>query len=193
MSRPGKWHPLGAATAAALIASGSLALYSDALNTVLSRWEGDRQNTVYADKLADGLPTVCRGITPHTTEEPVIVGDYWSPEKCAEVERLVVERGQIQLAQCLPPHISQGAFDALSSMAHNVGTANVCSSRAVGLMWAGQYRDACRAIAYSPAGAPVWSSVRDGRHADGSVRYRYVPGLHRRRLAEMTLCLADLS
>src|SRR5690606_40837866 len=61
-----KWVKAGAATAAALVSSGVLALFSPDLQNMLSRWEGDEQNVVYADKLADGLPTVCRGLTRHT-------------------------------------------------------------------------------------------------------------------------------
>ena len=40
------------------------------LQDFLGRWEGERQNVVYADKLAGGLPTVCKGITKHTSPDP---------------------------------------------------------------------------------------------------------------------------
>lgn len=128
MSRAGK---IGAA---ALIASGALSLFSPQLQDFLGRWEGEGQNVVYADRLARGLPTVCKGITKHTSPYPVVVGDYWSPEKCAEVERLVVERGQLSLADCITAEVSQGTFDALSSHAHNFGVPATCASRALGLI-----------------------------------------------------------
>ena len=75
---------------AALVASGALALVSRSFRT--SWGDGKGSGNVYADKLAGGLPTVCKGITKHTSPDPVVVGDYWSPERCAEVEQMVVSR-----------------------------------------------------------------------------------------------------
>ncbi|MGY1893648.1 lysozyme, partial [Pseudomonas sp. SDT291_1_S447] len=45
------------------IQAGVIALASAPLVIFLGTWEGRGQNTVYADKLASGLPTVCKGIT----------------------------------------------------------------------------------------------------------------------------------
>ncbi|MFU1966029.1 lysozyme, partial [Bordetella bronchiseptica] len=74
--------------AAALVASGVLVLASAGVMDFLGRWEGQGQQVVYADRLARGLPTVCKGVTKHTSPYPVVVGDYWSPERCEQVERL---------------------------------------------------------------------------------------------------------
>lgn len=166
------------------IAKGLIVLASAGLMASLGTWEGNGQNVVYADKLAQGLPTVCKGITKHTSPVPVVVGDYWSGDRCAEVESLVVQKGQLALADCLTnQQIGQNTFDALSSHAHNVGTANTCASRAVGLINAGRIADGCRALAWAPDGKPVWSYVTD---AQG--RKVFVRGLHNRRLAEAGLC-----
>ncbi|BAV77762.1 phage lysozyme [Pseudomonas chlororaphis subsp. aurantiaca] len=166
-----------------------LVLGSSTLMAFLGKWEGEGQNVVYADKLARGLPTVCKGITRYTSPYPVVVGDYWSPERCAEVEQLVVENDQLALADCLDnPRISQNTFDALSSHAHNFGVPSTCASRAVGLINAGRIADGCKAIAWAPDGkTPVWAFVTD---AQG--RKRLVPGLHARRLDEMRLCREGL-
>jgi GH24 family phage-related lysozyme (muramidase) len=151
----------------------------------LGTWEGDGQNTVYPDKLARGLPTVCKGITKHTSPYPVIVGDYWSEERCEEVERMVVEKGQLNLADCLSnPDVTQNTFDALSSHAHNFGVHATCASRAVGLINSGKVAAGCKALAMAPDGKPVWSYVTD---AEGNKQF--IRGLYRRRLAEMELCL----
>ncbi|KJH88141.1 lysozyme [Pseudomonas fluorescens] len=168
------------------IQAGALALASAPLVVFLGTWEGNGQNTVYADKLAGGLPTVCKGITRHTSPFPVVVGDYWSPDQCAQVEQLVISKGQLQLADCITNQdVDQNTFDALSSHAHNVGTPSTCASRAVGLINAGRIADGCRALAWAPDGrTPVWSFVTD---AQG--RKRFIQGLHNRRLAEMELCL----
>lgn len=177
-----QWVKAGMATAAGLVATGYLTLLSPDVERMLSHWEGDGQNVVYADELAGGLPTVCRGLTKYTVQEPLVVGDYWSPEKCAQVERQVVERGQVDLAGCLPATIRQGAFDAASDMGHHFGNPRVCASRAVGLMWEGKWREACDAFAHAPSGRPVWSYV-------GTTFYR---GLYNRALERRQLCLSDL-
>lgn len=162
------------------IAAGSLILASATLLAFLGTWEGEGQNTVYPDKLAHGLPTVCKGITKYTSPYPVVVGDYWSEDRCEEVERMVVSNSQFSLADCLTNQsITQHTFDALSSHAHNFGVARTCASRAVGLINAGKIAEGCRALAYGPKGEPVWS------FANG----RFYRGLHRRRIAEMELCL----
>jgi GH24 family phage-related lysozyme (muramidase) len=171
------------------IAAGGIALCSSTLVLFLGTWEGNGQNTVYADKLAQGLPTVCKGITRHTSPYPVVVGDYWSPARCAEVEQLVVEKGQLALADCLTNSaIGQKTFDALSSHGHNFGTPSTCASRAVGLINAGRIKDGCKALAWAPDGkTPVWAFITT---AQG--KKVFIPGLHARRLAEAALCEAGL-
>ena len=62
---------------------------------------------VYADKLARGLPTVYKGITKHTGPYPVVVGDYWSPERCRASRAPLVSKGQLQLADCIQVAITQ--------------------------------------------------------------------------------------
>lgn len=167
------------------IATGAIVMASATLLGFLGKWEGEGQNVVYADKLARGLPTVCKGITRHTSPYPVVVGDYWSEARCAEVEQLVVEKGQLALADCLTNQkIGQNTFDALSSHGHNFGVPSTCASRAVGLINSGRIADGCKAIAWAPDGkTPVWAFVTD---AQG--RKQFVRGLHARRVAEAELC-----
>lgn len=179
----------GAATAAAAVAAGMLSLYSPDFDKGLSRWEGEGQNTVYADRLAHGLPTVCRGLTKHTVKDmPIIVGDYWSEEKCAEVEAEVTKGGQMEVASCLPFDTPQSVFDAFSLFGHNVGSPNVCASRAAREAWAGDWMASCRAIAYAEDGRPVWSSVKQ---KDGT--YKFIQGVHNRRVWESNLCRSGLN
>lgn len=167
------------------IAVGALLLVSSTFTAFLGRWEGTGQNVVYADHLARGLPTVCKGVTRYTSPVPVVVGDYWSDARCAEVEHLVVSKGQLALADCLTNQvIGQNTFDALSSHGHNFGTPSTCASRAVGLINAGRIAEGCRALAYAPDGSPVWSYVTLPND-----RKQFVQGLHNRRIAEMELCL----
>ena len=170
------------------IAAGTLLLASSGLMAFLGTWEGHGQNTVYPDKLARGLPTVCKGITKHTSPYPVIVGDYWSDERCEEVERLVVSKGQLELADCITNQdINQKTFDALSSHGHNFGNPSTCASRAVVLINLGRVAEGCNALAWGADGRPVWAYVTD---ANG--RLVFVRGLHLRRLDERRLCLEGL-
>ncbi|UVK90194.1 lysozyme [Pseudomonas sp. B21-051] len=167
------------------IMAGAIALASTPLVIFLGTWEGNGQNTVYADKLAGGLPTVCKGITRFTSPYPVVVGDYWSPAKCAEVEQLVIRKTQLQLAECITnPNVGQNTFDALTSHGHNFGVTSTCASRAVALINAGRIAEGCKALAWAPDGkTPVWAFVTDAKG-----QKRFVPGLHNRRLAESRLC-----
>ena len=165
----------------AAVTMGVLSLFSSELQGFLDRWEGKGQNVVYADRLAKGLPTVCRGITKYTSPDPVIVGEFWSAERCLEVERLVVEKGQLEIADCITvsPAPEQHVFDAFTSHGHNFGNATTCASRAMALLNQGKTAEACHALAWGPNGQKVWA------YASG----KYVQGLHNRRLAEEKLCL----
>lgn len=177
------------------VAAGSIALASAGLLAFLGTWEGNGQNTVYPDRLARNLPTVCKGITRHTSPYPVVLGDYWSDTKCEEVERQVVSKGQLRLADCITNQgVTQNTFDALSSHGHNFGEASTCASRAVGLINRGDIKAGCNALAHAPDGSPVWSYVDSGkRDAKGRVIYKFVQGLYNRRLAERELCLSGLN
>lgn len=167
------------------VAGAVLVLGSASLVAFNKHWEG-RPNTVYPDKLANGLPTVCAGITKHVTDWPIIVGDYWPDHKCDEIESMVMSKTQIKLATCfkLPP--TQAMYDAFSDMAHNVGVGGVCASRALGLVNVGRYVDGCHAISHSKTGEPVWSYVtKNGNKV-------FVQGLYNRRKANTAMCLTGL-
>ena len=172
--------------ALALVSSGSLMLFSPGLQEHLGRWEGNGIQIVYADRLAEGLPTVCKGITPHTSPIPLRLGDRWTAQQCLDAERWVVSRDQTALARCIEVSVTQPVFDALSSHAHNFGVGSTCASRAVKLINAGDIPAGCDALAHAPDGTPVWSYVSRG------ARKEFVRGLYNRRLAERALCLSGL-
>lgn len=162
-----------------------LLLASAGLMTFVERWEssGTRVLTVYADKLAGGLPTVCNGLTRHVTTTPIVVGERWTTEQCeAEERRAMVNMVQLPLAKCLPTSVPQSVFDAFSSHGWNLGVARTCGSVAAQHARRGDYRTACERLAHSATGKPVWSS------AGG----RFVRGLYFRRLDERKLCLRDV-
>ena len=171
--------------------AGSLILASAAVvggKGLLDRWEPakgspDAHLVVYADKLAQGLPTVCNGITKHVATIPVVVGEKWTQEMCNQQEEQAVAKIQDSLAQCfkvLPP---QSVFDAATSHAWNFGVGKTCTSSAMRHWNQGNYKLGCQLIAYQYDGTtPNWS------FSDG----KFVKGLHYRRVDEMQTCLKDV-
>ncbi|RZJ12085.1 MAG: lysozyme, partial [Rubrivivax sp.] len=110
-------RPIGKRTKAGVLVGavvGGLTLASPQLLDFLGDWEG-RGRTVYADKLAGGLPTACGGLTNHTSAKQVIVGEVWTEEECAAGMGEVVTAGQLKLADCFARQPPQGVFNAFSS------------------------------------------------------------------------------
>ena len=172
---------------------GSLVLGSAALLAFLGTWEGAAQYTVYADKLAGGLPTVCKGLTRHVTTTPIIVGERWSADKCQREETAALQRVQTALAQCfkvLPP---QYVFDAASSHAWNFGHPSTCTSLAMNSFNRGDWATGCRRLSVSDAGRPVWSFTSRTDPKTGAKVYTFIQGLANRRQAETSFCSKGLT
>lgn len=159
-----------------------LVLVSASFLAFLGLWEGDNQFTVYADKLANGLPTVCRGLTRHVTSTPIVVGEVWPAAKCEAEESRAVEMVQRQVLACFTVNPPQSVFNSTSSHAWNLGANRTCGSQAMKAFNAGEWAIGCRRLAYADSGRRVWS------FAGG----RPVRGLERRRDAEMAECLKDV-
>lgn len=169
-------------------AGAGLILVSASLYAFLGRWEGGAEYTVYADKLAGGLPTVCRGLTRHVTSTPLRVGDYWGPEKCEREERAAIERVQRRLLTCFNVTPPQLVFDAATSHAWNVGHPSTCGSASMKAWNRGEWALGCRRLEFGDNGRRVWSYVRTGRVVNGKPEYKFVPGLANRRGAERGMC-----
>ena len=173
-----------------------LALGSAALVAFLAVWEGgkhgDGSSRVYADKLANNIPTVCNGLTRHVTSTPIVVGEVWSAEKCAAEEQRALINMQLKLETCftrLPP---QSVFDMASSHAWNFGWLATCGSQAMKAWNAGDWVLGCRRLALSDGGNPVWSYVKTGRTVNGKPEMKFVRGLANRRQAEFKECVKGL-
>ena len=176
---------------------GVLLACSVALTGFLATWESGGQKPVlkvYADQLAQGLPTVCHGLTRHVTSTPIVVGEIWTEERCAVEEGEALFKVQTALAKCLKrADVPQSVFDGASSHAWNNGAPNTCASLAVQSFNAGRWAEGCRRLSLSDAGRPVWSSVRTGRKLpNGQPEFKFVQGLANRRAAETTYCGRDL-
>ena len=141
----------------------------------LERWEGNVLH-VYADNLANGLPTWCAG----RTGRDAVVGTKLTADDCRQVNKTtLLEYGYTVLGCANWDHLTASRLQALTLFAINVGKAGACNSRAVQLINMGQIEAGCNALARAPDGRPVWS------YANGV----YVQGLQNRRQAERTGCL----
>ena len=159
----------------------------------IAAWEGgkdkDGSSVAYADKLANGLPTVCSGLTPHITDTPIIVGERWTPAQCYVEEMRAVVNIQEQLEKCFLQMPPQPVFDAATSHAWNNGVSATCGSGAMQAWNVGEWTIGCRRLAFSDSGRRVWSYVRTGNVLpDGTPERRFVQGLANRREAEYRLC-----
>ncbi|MDJ0046867.1 lysozyme [Pantoea ananatis] len=83
-----------------------------------------------------------------------------------------VLRVEAALARCVAVSMPQQVYDALVSLAFNVGTGNVCGSTMVKLIRASRWRDACYQL-------PRWVYVKGV----------FNPGLDNRRGRELSWCL----
>lgn len=168
----------------------ALVFVSAALLSFLAIWEGDKHYTVYADQLAGGLPTVCRGITRHVTNTPIIVGETWTAEKCLAEETKALYKLQTRLLQCFNHTPPQYVFDAASSHGWNFGVESTCSSAAMQAWRRGDYETGCRRLSFADDGRRVWSFVKTGKILpNGKPEYRFIPGLANRRDDETRFCL----
>jgi len=175
-----------------VVAKGSLVFVSAMLLSFLAVWEGDKQYTVYADPLANGLPTVCRGVTRHVTSAPIVVNDVWSAEKCLAEESAAIFQVQQRLLRCFGFEPPQSVFDMASSHAWNFGVSATCGSDAMAAWKRRDFARGCRLLARAGDGRPIWSFVRTGRVIDGKPEFRFVQGLANRRAAEVNNCLRDI-
>lgn len=174
-AQPGKGKAVG-------IGAG-LILASAAVFGILDKWEpGKDPGLVYADKLANGLPTVCKGITRHVTRTPIIVGERWSAAKCADEERKAIITLQGRLLSCFVYTPPQSVFDAATSHGWNLGASATCGSQAMRAWREGNWRLGCQRIARADSGRRVWV------YADG----KFVQGLANRRDDEVRLCMRDV-
>lgn len=179
------------AVATIVVAGATLVAGSPFLLAFLGKWESGstRVLVVYPDKLANGLPTVCNGLTKHVTRTPIIVGHRWTDEQCEAEEQAAVIRVQQQLAPCFKRPPNQMVFDMASSHAWNNGAPNTCSSGAMRAWNAGEWARGCQRIARGDDGSMVWSYVRTGRVLpNGRPEMKFVQGLANRRADEAEHC-----
>ena len=174
-----------------------LLLGTVAVTAFIGFWEGgksaDGSSVAYADRLAQGLPTVCAGLTSHVTTTPIVVGERWSAEKCFAEEQAAISVLQLRLERCFNHMPPQSVFDMATSHAWNNGVGATCGSQAMAAWNRQDWRLGCRRLAFSDSGRRVWSYVKTGRTLpNGKPEMRFVKGLANRRSAEYETCMTGV-
>lgn len=120
------------------LAIGACALSASGLVGILG-YEG------YSDEayipVPGDVPTIGFGTT-----EGVKIGDTITPEKAIERAYRDIQKTESAIHQCVNVPLSQGEYDAFSSLAYNIGTSAFCSSTLVKKLNARDYEGACAEI-----------------------------------------------
>jgi len=154
------------------------ALTSPLAYSTLTQWEGNILH-VYADNLANGIPTFCAG----RTDPNALIGAKLTSDECEVVNKwTLLEYGYAVLDCTSWNYLTGPRLIGLTIFAVNVGKKGACGSQAVQNINAGRIAEGCNLIAYTPTGKPNWS------YANGV----FVQGLQNRRKAERELCLGNV-
>lgn len=144
----------------------------------LERLEGNVLK-VYADRLANGLPTRCAGDTNHSMP----VGTKLTSDQCQAVNKTTMLKYGAAVLSCTNwDHLNGDRLIGLTLFAINVGKSGACGSQSFKAINAGRIREGCNLLSTRPDGSPNWSYARGA----------YVQGLQNRRLAERDWCLKGL-
>lgn len=116
-------------------AIGSLALSASGLIGILG-YEGYSE-TAYIPVPGD-VPTIGFGST-----KGVKLGDRITPEKAVERAYRDIMDTETAIHKCVDVPLSQGEYDAYTSLAYNIGTSAFCNSTLVKKLNARDYEGAC--------------------------------------------------
>ena len=134
--------------------------------TLAAGFEGLRQYAYYDPRPGDAILTVCYGSTTDVQK-----GKKYSIEECkARLEADMTEA--VRIVEKCHPGLPDNVLIAFSDAVYNIGPKVACSSTASKYLAQGNYEAACKEL-------PRWNK------SNGIV----LPGLTRRRNAEMAICL----
>jgi lysozyme len=129
-------------------------------------FEGLRQYAYYDPRPGDAILTVCYGSTTQVQK-----GKKYSLEECKQrLEDDMVDA--IRAVERCHPNLPDNVLIAFADAVYNIGPRVACSSTASKYLKQGNYEAACKEL-------PKWNK------SNGVV----LPGLTRRRNAEMAICL----
>lgn len=132
-------------------------------------FEGLRQYAYYDPRPGDAILTVCYGSTTNVEK-----GKKYSIDECKR--RLADDMlDAVRAVERCHPNLPDNVLIAFADAVYNIGPKVACNSTASKYLKQGNYEAACREL-------PRWNK------SNGVV----LPGLTRRRLAEMEICLDSL-
>ena len=152
-------------------AIATLALSAAGLIGIVS-WEGYRGEAYVP--VAGDVATIGFGSTRRDDGSPVQEGDRTSPVQALQRALRDVTQFEGALKQCVHVPLSQGEYDAFTSLAYNIGPAAFCASTLVRKLNAGDYAGACEEILR-------WNRFQG----------RVLKGLVNRRESEYRMCKGD--
>lgn len=164
---------------------GGVVVVSASLAGFIGLREGTRLE-VYAD--VGGIPTVCDGVVVRG----VAIGTKYTRQQCDAMTAEAIKKHGLEVLACTKPtQLKQHEYDAVTSLAYNVGTDSVCATCLPGreclgdLLRAGKMRQACdRILAY--AKVRIQGALRDCSDPQWNCR-----GVWLRRQAEQKMCLGE--
>ena len=137
--------------------------------TLAAGFEGLRQYAYYDPRPGDAILTVCYGSTTD-----VVKGKKYSIDECKS--RLANDMlNAVRIVERCHPNLPDNVLMAFSDAVYNIGPKVACNSTASRYLTQGNYVAACKEL-------PKWNK------SNGVV----LPGLTRRRQAEMEICLEGL-
>lgn len=157
------------------VAIGALALSAGGL-VGIALHEGYTERAVRP--LPGDVPTLGFGTTRRSDGSPVQLGDAITPTQALAHKLRDVRAFEGRLKGCITAPLSQGEYDAVVSLAYNVGADAVCRSTMVRLFNAQEYAAAC-------AQFDRWTIFQGKDCRDPANRCR---GLSERRAQERALC-----
>lgn len=94
------------------------------------------------------VPTYGLGSTTHADGTPVKAGETIAPPEAIQLAVRDISVKEAALKRCIPAEVklTQGEYDAIVSLAYNVGAGAVCVSSIPRKLAAGDYAAACRTI-----------------------------------------------
>lgn len=144
------------------VAAGTLTITTIGLLSIAA-FEGSRQ-VAYRDPV--GIPTICSG---HT--KGVRIGQVKTESECQVLLREDVSEAGRYVGKCTSAPVTQAQYDALVSLAFNIGGPAYCKSTLVRKLNAGDCRGAAKEF---PRWVRAGSDVLPGlvrRRADEQVRF----------------------
>lgn len=110
---------------------------------LIAPWEG-LWTTAKPDRLANGLPTVCYGMTSY--DRPVKIGDTYTPDQCMAFLVEDIPKYWNAIKPCIHVNLTNHQWAALISASYNAGASAVCRSPMVRQFNGGNPVAACDAL-----------------------------------------------